>query len=76
MKSEMLDISETIHKHMAKYSEELQQKLKDYEYAHTTSYKESVIGVMRTQIKVLEARLDTLRDLDEDVQKIVKSAIG
>jgi cob(I)alamin adenosyltransferase len=68
----LLSISETIHQHMARYSEELQQKLADYNYALATSYKEAVIDVMRTQIKVLEARMDTLRDLDEDVQKIIK----
>ena len=62
-----MDIRELIHKHMQKYSVELQTKLEDLSTAYTSSYKEAVIGVIRHQVQVLEARMDTLRDLEEDI---------
>ncbi len=62
-----LDFRELIHTHEARISEELVRKLEDYKIAHTTPYKEAVIDVLRHQIQVLEARMDTLRDLEEDL---------
>lgn len=66
-------VMETIHAHQTRYSEELQQKLEDLKYAYTTSYKQAVTDVMRHHVQVLEARMDTLRDLEEDVQKVLAS---
>ncbi len=65
-------VNETIHKHQARYSEELVQKLKDLDYAYGATYKQAVIDVLRHQAHVLEARMDTLRDLEEDIQKVLK----
>jgi hypothetical protein len=72
-------VNETIHQHQARYSEELVQKLEDLKRAYATTYSETTVGVLfhqaqeiGYQVQVLEARMDTLRDLEEDMQKALE----
>ena len=64
-----MTIQEIITKHMQRYSVELQQKLEDYKTSIVRGITPEVRVVLRQQVKILEAKMDVLRDLDEDVQK-------